>query len=627
MERKIKIIQLLHESDAWIKGNELASLLGVSARTIRNDMKILKEEFSNEVILTSNTKGYKLNKAHLEDIKDSKIKYYTSQNERLILILKQLVLEETGVDIDILSQGLYISEHTLEMDIYKLNKYIKSLNLENTKLMRKGSVITLKADYKDRNNLLYDVAKVFYKNIRLTDFQKAFEKLNLLDLYALVREVIIENKLDSRYISLKRLTVDIALLIEKEIIIEKTLITSIKSDDISCQIATSIIERFKINLDEKKQEYISHRFFMILTLQEIEQKYRNNNNNDQFAIDIRTTLEKVGSSIDVDFLKNEELVQKLITHLRITVERKKIGFKAPNPLIDSLKNECQFVFSLAILIVDELKLSLTINDISYIVVYLLIIINENKQWYNLEYIKVAILVSDGFANLEYIANQIKLLDESRECTISKFSNIDDIKDKNVYDIIVSTNNLVSNYKNGMTIDKGFGKLDRLKIKSNIYNTINNKKTLSFRENISSLLHEQLFEINNSITKKEEAIKILSDKLLKLDYVDNDFYEAILKRERLISSRIESQIAIPHSFNYNSKKSGISILISPNGIDWGMRKVKVVILISLNINNRGEFIKLSNEFNKILLNNKAYEDLLKCKDVYEVGDVIEKFLTS
>ena len=379
MERKIKILQILGESEAWIKGNELASLLGVSARTIRNDIKILKEEFSDEIILTSNTKGYKINKICLSEIKNDKIKYYSSQNERLMLILKLLVLNKSGLDIYTLSQKLYISEHTLETYIYNLNKYIKSLNLENTKLTRKGSVITLKVDYKNRNNLFYDVTKVFYKKIRLTDFQKVFEKVDLLILYSVVREIIIENKLDSRYISLRKLTIDIALLIEDKAMTEEDLITSIKSDDISHQLIKVISEKMEIDLKDKKREYISYRFFMILRLQEIEQKYRNNiNSDDCFSKDIRTALEIVGNSIDVDFFSNEELVQKLTTHLRITVERKKIGFKAPNPLIDSLKNEYQFIFSLAILIMDSLKLSLTINDISYIVVYLLIIINENK---------------------------------------------------------------------------------------------------------------------------------------------------------------------------------------------------------------------------------------------------------
>lgn len=626
MERKTKILQILNESDTWIKGNELASLLGVSARTIRNDIKILKDEFSSEVVLTSNTKGYKLNKIYLEDIKDSKTIYYTSQNERLILILKKLVLNELGIDIYTLAQELYISEHTLETDIYKINKYIKSLNVENTKLIKKGNLIKLKAEHKSRNTLLYDVAKASYKDIRLTDFQKVFEELNLVNLYALIRGVAIENKLESRYISLKKLTIDIALLVERDILHQSSLITNHKSDYLSKDIYKELQKQFNITLNKKKQEYISNRFFVTLTLQEIEQKYRNKNIDDTFSKDIKSTLANVGEHINVDFLKNKELVQKLITHIRLTIERKKIGFSAPNPLIDSLKNECQFVFSIAILIVENLNLDLNINDISYIVAYLLIIINENEQWYSLENIKVAIVVYDGFANLEYISNQIKLLDENRECAISKFSRLDDIVNKNSYDIIVSTNNLVSNYQNGMTIEKEFRKLDKLKIKSNIQSSIHNKKTLSFRQNISSLLDEELFAINNTIIKKEEAIKMLTNKLVKEGYVEEDFYEAILKRENTVSSRIETQISIPHNFSYNSKKSSISILICPNGIEWGMRKVEVVMLISLNKRDLESFIKLSNEFNKILLNDKVYKELIKCKDVCEVGNVIEKFLT-
>ena len=105
----------------------------------------------------------------------------------------------------------------------------------------------------------------------------------------------------------------------------------------------------------------------------------------------------------------------------------------------------------------------------------------------------------------------------------------------------------------MTINREFGKLDRLKIKSNINSTINNKKKSSFRKTISSLLQEELFEINTIITKKEEAIKILNDKLMKGNYVEDDFYNAVLEREVLISSRIETQIAIPHNFSYITSK--------------------------------------------------------------------------
>ncbi|MGL5151849.1 MAG: BglG family transcription antiterminator [Clostridium sp.] len=627
MDRKLRILEMLNESKSWIKGSDLANLLGVSPRTIRNDIKEIKEQFSNEAILTCNRQGYKLNKAQLHNRKDDTVQYFTSQNERLILIFKLLVLKEAGVDMYTLSEELYISEHTLETHIYILKKYIKNIDSKKVKLIRRGSLIVLEANSIERNSLFYDICKMIFKNIRLSDFQEVFTRVNLLDLYTIIREVTMKYYLKSRYISLRRLTIEAALLIEKEDIITRNLPTSSESDEICKEICTLIHKEFNIVLEEGKANYISNKLFSILSLQEIEKKYRVYNKEDEFSRNIKATLKEIGEVINIDLLKNEELVQKLVTHLRITIERKKIGFKSPNPLIENLKNESQFIFSLALFIMESLDISLNVNDISYIVVYLLIIIDENKQWYKSDKLLVAIVVSEGLANLEYISNQVKILDEKRQCKINKYLSSKDIEDKQVYDIIISTNNSILNYSNGVTINKEFTKIDRLKIKGTLDLAIKEKKKVAFKKTIDSLIKEELFEVNDTLTKKEEVIEHLCNTLQKKGYVNGGFYEEVIKRENLISSRIESGIALPHSYNYNSNKSGIAVLISKNGVMWGKKKVKVIMLVSLNKEDMGEFIKFSNEFNHIMLNDNICESIFNCSNVYDFKEITENFLMS
>lgn len=60
-ERYAKLLLTLQEEKGYIKGHELAEKLGVSARTIRTDVKDLNENYLTDArIVTNQTMGYRL---------------------------------------------------------------------------------------------------------------------------------------------------------------------------------------------------------------------------------------------------------------------------------------------------------------------------------------------------------------------------------------------------------------------------------------------------------------------------------------------------------------------------------------------------------------------------------------
>ena len=57
--RQEQLMVILAQSQGWLKGRDLAALLGVSDRTIRSDMNKLKQDYPG-AIQTHHHKGYRL---------------------------------------------------------------------------------------------------------------------------------------------------------------------------------------------------------------------------------------------------------------------------------------------------------------------------------------------------------------------------------------------------------------------------------------------------------------------------------------------------------------------------------------------------------------------------------------
>ncbi|MCR5833485.1 MAG: PTS mannitol transporter subunit IICBA [Selenomonadaceae bacterium] len=82
--------------------------------------------------------------------------------------------------------------------------------------------------------------------------------------------------------------------------------------------------------------------------------------------------------------------------------------------------------------------------------------------------------------------------------------------------------------------------------------------------------------------KEEAIKAAGELLFKSGYVNKEYIEGMLARERDISTYIGKGIAIPHGENEvkeHVKKTGIVVMQYPQGIEFGEEKAYLIVGIA------------------------------------------------
>jgi len=104
--------------------------------------------------------------------------------------------------------------------------------------------------------------------------------------------------------------------------------------------------------------------------------------------------------------------------------------------------------------------------------------------------------------------------------------------------------------------------------------------------MTDIVTRDLIIASGSATTKEDAIREAGNLLLKAEAVTPAYVEAMLERERSITTYMGSYLAIPHGTNTSKeaiRHSAVSLVRYVNPIDWGGGQVRIVVGIA-GVNN-------------------------------------------
>ena len=138
---------------------------------------------------------------------------------------------------------------------------------------------------------------------------------------------------------------------------------------------------------------------------------------------------------------------------------------------------------------------------------------------------------------------------------------------------------------------------------------------------TSILKKNNIVLGLESVSKEEAIKRAGEILAKEGYVKEEYIQAMLEREEIVSTYIGMGVAIPHGVGEAKKevkKSGIAVLQYPNGIKFGDEVAYLVVGIA----------GVGDEHLTILSNiAMSLEDeglVEKLRNTYDVNDILKVF---
>jgi PTS system mannitol-specific IIC component len=124
-------------------------------------------------------------------------------------------------------------------------------------------------------------------------------------------------------------------------------------------------------------------------------------------------------------------------------------------------------------------------------------------------------------------------------------------------------------------------------------------------------------LNGTATTRDAAIDEAGQLLLERGAVDSAYVDAMHEREESVSTYMGSYLAIPHGTNAakdHIKKSAVSVVRYPEGIDWNGKQVRFVVGVA-GINN--EHLHILSSIAKVFTNKAQVAQLEAATSVDEV----------
>jgi PTS system mannitol-specific IIC component len=140
---------------------------------------------------------------------------------------------------------------------------------------------------------------------------------------------------------------------------------------------------------------------------------------------------------------------------------------------------------------------------------------------------------------------------------------------------------------------------------------------------SDILVPESVVLNGSAATRDAAIDEAGQLLLARGAVDNDYILAMHEREESVSTYMGSFLAIPHGTNAakdHIKKSAVSVVRYPDGIDWNGKQVKFVVGVA-GVNN--EHLHILSSIAKVFTNKAQVAQLEAATSVDEVLELFGK----
>ena len=104
------------------------------------------------------------------------------------------------------------------------------------------------------------------------------------------------------------------------------------------------------------------------------------------------------------------------------------------------------------------------------------------------------------------------------------------------------------------------------------------------------------------------------------------YQAVLEREKIMTTGVGNGIAIPHCKDNSCPNFAVALGLHPKGVDFhsiDKKKAKIIFLLVGPENNPGMHIKLLSRISRLMSNEELREQMLASKTAAEVVQLIQE----
>lgn len=615
--RMANILVLLRRSND-MKIETLASILNVSERSIRNDIKQINDEMEDCAVIDIYHGRYVL-RIYQEQIFRKKFSAMVqsedmnSPRHRMDYIFGKLMRSEEPILTDELAYEMNVGRTTMIGDLKKLRQELEPYDVDiagktSKGLSMIGSEIGIRR-YVMENNY-HEIFEDYPLDIEVIEIlHDTFEKYSfdksLRESVISFATLMLDRFLTGHYIGeLKDSYYNLTVKKEYEII-----------DELMNQL--ELLLHVKIPVEERI--YVFLPVVGMRTPTDVQ-------NMEMIVLDenirplMMNILAEIKNRMNIT-INSGDLTEEFLYHMMFMINRLRFGVKVNNPLLQDLKKKYPLAYQMAGIasrvIEETYQVTVSLEEKGFLAFYFEVFLTKHKMEQKEAY-KIAVVCGTGRVSSKLIALQLKkIVDSSTEIDMYSDENVDSHL-LNQYDLVLTTIHLdVPCEKPVITINEIFNeqelqhKIEKLRYWDHV--------DIPMMDNnwfvMPGLLDESRFFYLDGVESYEEAVSIMVKQLTEDGYVDEGFAERLEERESKGSMVFDKFIAIPHCIQYADDRIVLACGIFPQAVYRDNHEIHLVFLMGIPENESDEdgfLIRVYDELMSIVTDEELKEKLSQVK---------------
>ncbi|MFJ5622955.1 BglG family transcription antiterminator [Peribacillus loiseleuriae] len=627
-KRQKSILQFLEESSEPVTAKWIAKEMGISDRTVRNEIKQLQHNSCSMLSIESiRGKGYQLKvldseflskESSLLSEENNQSATYMEQEERVRYIVTRLLLAQDFIKFETLEEEIFVSRSTLQQDLKLVREIINKYKLKIMNRPHYGTKV--EGDEHMKRSCLSNL--ILRKSWDITFKGDSFQLVESV-FFEKIKEVLIKKVNDHHInisdVELGNLTIHIAIAckrIQKGFIIDPLGVHIGNEHAFEKMVSMEIIKEVEfitgLTFPKSEIDYIIVHLLgtKLLTKEEL----TNFGEFDEVNNLVNCMMEKLRTEFNWDFHNDLEFIKGITLHLRPAMNRLRYGLNMRNPLLSQTKTKFPSAFEGAVVaskcIEDYLNKETGENEIAYIALHIGAALERLKE--KQKQAKRALIVCAtgmGSARLLFyhlqnvFKSDIQIVDTINYYNLTSY-NLSGI------DFIIST--IPIKEKLGipvLVVNTFLEEEDITNIK---------KKLVSSKSNIQDYLHPSRIFINQELDTKEHTIRFLCNKLYKQGLVSKDYVELVLEREKLATTCFGNLVAVPHPIKPVTNKTFWTVCTLKSPIQWDEQKrVQFVCLLNIEEGGTDKLNQMYQQLINIIEHKSIVQKLIKSSSKEEI----------
>lgn len=621
--RTEQMFEILAEG-GYSTADELAERLGVSNKTVRNTIKELEKELegSQACIRVKYGSGYALDLGGEENPEQLKKRLFPSDEstycpetpeERIYYLAEYLFRTEDFVKLDRLSEILYVSKRILSDDLKKVERIFGRHHLSIVRKPNYG--IRVKGEEFDKRLCIAELA------VKRSGMSGSREEAEIVA--ACVDEVFRKNSYEVNSLVLDSLIMHICIAVER---IRHGHYVEIQNEEevppggdemygtarnVAEEIVRKLEEAFCISFPESEIHYIAIHLSGKADAGAAEESGNLVISEEVNAV-VTEMLQSVKDAFQVDFMEDLELRMSLCRHLVPLTIRLEYNINMRNPLLDDIKGKFCLAYAMA------LQASTVLNrhsgkimaddETGYLALAFALALQRKKTGPPKKNILLVCASGRGSAQLlkykcmeefgPYVGNL-------ETCDVSHVPKIDFSQIDYVFTTVPLPHSVPVPVRE---VQYFMGEKDVVDIRR------------LFRQSeclVNRYYDPELFVPSLKAEDKWEVIRKLCSLVTEKRGLSPQFYDSVVKREKLAKTAFGNMVAMPHPYTSGWGEPFACVAVLEQPILWAEgddshegEEVQVVFLVSLDGVVGGELQKFYDVTSRLMLSQRHIQRLIR-----------------